>query len=252
MNSQFDQNDTQKLEPGEISERSSFVRWLDNFWYHNKWTVIVSVFFAVVLIVCLVQILGKTHYDAVVSVVVAATPDSGQKENIEALLSKLCPEDFNGNGEKQVCLRSWQVYSDEEYKDEKESAEAESQQFSLNAKYNEDELKNFQQYVTTGECSVCLVSPFIYEQLRSGSRLKPLTEVYGADALPAGAMEDGYGIALSGTDLYTYNEALYTILPDTTILCLLKPTVVGDSSKEENYQNYVSLFRALADYRLSE
>ena len=31
-----------KIPAGDIKEKSGFLKWLDNFWYHNKITVIVS------------------------------------------------------------------------------------------------------------------------------------------------------------------------------------------------------------------
>lgn len=242
----------EKMQPGEISERSPLIAWLDNFWYHYKWTVIIGAFFITILIIGIVQIAGRVRYDAVVTVVVPATPDSRQTEDMEALLVRLMPNECNVKGEKQVSLRSWQVYSEEEYRIEKESVEAESQQFNLNAKYNEDELSGFRQYSMTGESVICFVSPYIYASLVSTERLKPLAELYGSDPLPAGIMEDGCGIRLSETDLYRYNPELSGFLPETTILCLLKPTIAGDSSKVENYERFTAFFRALADYRLSE
>ena len=40
-----------------------FLKWLDNYWYHYKWRTIVILFFAVLLIVCVVQCSTVEKYD---------------------------------------------------------------------------------------------------------------------------------------------------------------------------------------------
>ena len=57
------QNEGDKLEAGDIVAASPALRWLDNFWYHNKWTVIVVTFFVAVLLIGIVQMVGRPKYD---------------------------------------------------------------------------------------------------------------------------------------------------------------------------------------------
>ena len=52
---------------GEIVIQNRFLKWLDNFWYHYKWTVIVVAFFLFVGIVCLVQCSGRESADLTVT-----------------------------------------------------------------------------------------------------------------------------------------------------------------------------------------
>ena len=60
----------EKLQSTDIKLTSSnkFLTWLSNFWYYNKWKVIVITFFAVVVIVGVVQMVGKTDPDIDVTV----------------------------------------------------------------------------------------------------------------------------------------------------------------------------------------
>lgn len=240
-----------KLQPGDLTERSRVLRWLDNFWFYNKWKIIIGGFFLTVLIIGLVQILGQDKYDTTVAVACAYRMDTEEREKFMELMGRFCPEDYDGNGEKAVNLRWYQVYSEEEYKEAVSEAAAESMYFEVNAKYNSDEYQNFNAYILTGDSSVVMVSPYLYSILADGHRLMPLSEVYGDGELPVGATEDGYGIYLSQTDFYQYNQAAQP-LPDTTILCLLRATVSGEASDPDTYSHSVAMFRALADYRVSE
>lgn len=241
---------TDKLEARSLTETSSALRWLDNFWYHYKWTCIVAVFFVSVAIVCLVQLLSRPKYDTSMVFATHYRMNNEERADFEDLLNRICPEDFNDDGEKKVNLVVYQVYSEDEYQAEAESyAQVESDRFVLNGKYNNDEIQNFNQYAMTGETSVYIVSPYLYQNLLEGKRLKPLSEVYSNGQLPAGARADGCGIDFAKTDFYMYNPAAQSI-PDTAILCVLRPTISGNSSEADTYADELAFFRAIADYRV--
>ena len=170
---------------------------------------------------------------------------------------RICPEDFNGNGEKLVNIVEYQIFSEEEFESEAERYEAMTDengnpdQFQINRKFNTDEYNNFNNFTMTGETSVYILSPYLYNILVSAERLKPLSEVYTDGTLPAGALPDGYGIALKDTDFYKYNPAAQ-VYPDNAILCLHKPTIAGRSKKEARYAEDVAFFKAIADFEVKE
>ena len=256
-----DQNETpetgDKLTAGDITSASPLLRRLDNFWYHNKWTVIVVAFFVSVAVICLIQFIGRPDYDT--SVVFASTYRMNKEERaeFEKLITRVCPEDFNDDGEKLLNIVEYQVYSEEEYESAREEYAAmtnengETDAFQINGKYNSDEYKNFSQYTMTGESSVYILSPYLYSILRDAHRLQPLSELYADGDLPAGAMEDGFGIALKDTDFYKYNSAAQ-VLPENSVICLHLPTVSGRSSNEDLYAEDVAFFKAIADFEVKE
>ena len=243
--------DPDKLEAGDITTASPALRWLDNFWYHNKWTFIIVVFFVAVGIICLVQFLSRPEYDTSLVYATHYRMNNEERADFEALLDRICPEDFDGNGEKNVNLVVYQYYSDLEYESEVERFEAESDEFQLNKQYNNDEYNNFNTYTMTGETSVYIISPALYALLMEADRLKPLSEIYPDGNLPKGAMADGYGIALKDTDFYQYNPAAQ-VLPDTAIICLHRPTLAGRGRNEALYADDMAYFRAIADFTVKE
>jgi hypothetical protein len=256
--SAYDQQDEQttprdpdKLEAGDLVAASPALRWLDNFWYHYKWTFIITVFFIAVGIVCLVQFLTRPKYDTSVAMATHYRMDKAQRSDFEALLNRICPEDFDGNGEKNVNLMFYQVYSDEEIESEVEAYKERGDEFQINTKYNIDEYNNFNSFTMTGETSVYIISPYLYGLLVQGNRLKPLSEVYTDGSLPKGALPDGIGIQLSETDFYKYNPAAQ-VIPDTAILCFHRPTLAGRGKNAELYGNDMAYFRAIADFEVKE
>lgn len=240
-----------KEEARSLTETSPLLRWLDNFWYHYKWTVIVVAFFVTVGIICTVQLISRPRYDTNMVMATHYRMNNEERAAFESLLNEMCPEDYNEDGEKKVNFMIYQVYSEEEFLAEAESYENESDQFVINNKYNTDEYNNFNQYTMTGETSVYILSPYLYGLLVEGNRLKPLSEVYTDGNLPVGARSDGYGINLAETDFYKYNPAAQCI-PDTAIICLHRPTIGGGSSDEDIYARQIALFRAMADFHVEE
>ncbi len=244
-----------KLEAGSLTETSPTLRKLDNFWYHYKWTVIVVSFFVIVGVVCLVQFLTRPRYDSSVVIGCHYRMNADEYADFEALVERLCPEDFNGDGEKNLNLMIYQFYSEEEIEAAREEyarpgEDGETDRFQINLQYNTTEYNNFNNYTMTGETSVYIISPTLYKRLLDNDRLLPLADLYGTD-LPEGARADGCGIDLASTDLYKYNPAV-KVLPETAILCLHRPTVSGRSSDPAAYENEKALFRALADFEVKE
>ena len=241
----------EKLEAGSIVEASPTLKWLYNFWYHYKWPVIIVTFFLTVGIICLVQYLTRPSYDTSITIACPYRMDNEERADFEALMESFV-SDFNGDGDKLVNVMIYQIYSEGEYLAEKESIEAvETGWFDLNRQFNVEEYNNFNRLTMTGENSVYLLSPYLYETLRQANRLKPLSEIYPDGTLPVGAREDGYGINLSETDLYKYYPAAQ-VLPDSLILCAHRPTLKGAASNEAIYANELTFFRALADYKVLE
>ena len=250
-------NEGDKPEAGDIVAASPALRWLDNFWYHNKWTVIIVAFFVTVAIIGLTQMLSRPSYDTSICLASPYRMNKDERAEFEKLITRICPEDFNGDGEKLLNIVEYQIFSEEEFESEAERYESmtnedgEGDQFQINRKFNSDEYKNFSNFTMTGETSVYILSPYLYGILRDADRLKPLSEVYTDGTLPAGALSDGFGIALKDTDFYKYNPAAQ-IYPENAILCLHKPTISGRSKNEARYAEDVAFFKAIADFEVRE
>lgn len=230
----------EKIDGSEISikGKSKFLSRLDNFWYHHKWKVLIIGFFAIFLIVGIVQMTTKTEADITVTV---ATHTIFYKENVAALegdLTSLMPSDRNGDGKKVINLKPYKIYSESELKaaNEAETDADGNPVIYADEAYNKEQIKQFNSFIGTGECSVMILSEYMYNDLVSRrtdvSLLIPMSEIYG-DSVPAGVMSDGYGIRLKQTGAYDYFASLHTI-PDDAVICIMRPHVFSNNSAQRN------------------
>ena len=243
-----------KIEAGDINiaEKSKFFKWLDNFWYHYKWTLLIAVFFIVVLVVGLVQLFSKTES---VATVMYAGPYQLSNDEINAIrndLTSLLPYDFNGDEKKYITFIEYAVFSEDEIESSNEIYTDENGEYvdMVSPMYNSSKYREYLSYTSTGECSIYFVSEYLYENLKNEERLVPISEVLG-DTGEYTVADGGYGIRLGDTDLYKYFTSLQ-ILPADTVVCLMRPYVWGESSNEEKYEFASSFFKELAEFKINE
>jgi hypothetical protein len=227
-----------KYDSTEIVTENRAYNKLSNFWYHNKWTVIVVTFFVVVIAVCTLQMIGKDKYD--VSIVYGGTVrmSADERASFVGTLQDVLPKDYDNNGKKAVGLVEYQIFSEEEIFTEietvidGESVTLKKEQVALS--WNTEQFSSMQSAVSkTGEYSLCFASPYVYEQLLKGYAV------------------EGKTVRLGDTDFYLYNEAVQ-VLPADTVVCLLCQFMVGQSSKDEIYNRSVALFDAIVAYDVAE
>ena len=227
-----------KYDSTEIVSENRAYNKLQNFWYHNKWTVIVVAFFVCVVVVCTMQMFGKEKYD--VSIVYGGTVRMADDERAAFVgaLQSVLPEDYDNNGSKSVGLVEYQIFSEKEiYTEVEKEVDGElvtvkEPVIALN--WNTEQYSSMQSAVSkTGEYSLCFASPYVYEQL-----------------LKEYAVE-GKTVRLGDTDFYLYNEAVQ-VLPADTVVCLLRQFLVGQSSKDEIYDRSCALFDAIVAYDVAE
>ena len=227
-----------KYDSTEIVSENRVYNKLQNFWYHNKWTVIVVAFFVCVVVVCTMQMFGKEKYD--VSIVYGGTVRMADDERAAFVgaLQSVLPEDYDNNGSKSVGLVEYQIFSEKEiYTEVEKEVDGElvtvkEPVIALN--WNTEQYSSMQSAVSkTGEYSLCFASPYVYEQLLKGYAV------------------EGKTVRLGDTDFYLYNEAVQ-VLPADTVVCLLRQFMVGQSSKDEIYDRSCALFDAIVAYDVAE
>lgn len=243
----------------EIADSSPAVRKLDNFWYHYKWTVIIVTFFVVVFVIGLVQILTKEKDDCMILYGGGHYLSESEGAAIEKIVAGLMPGDLNGDGKRVVSVVGYEIYSEEEIRAINGTRDENGNRREINVSYNKSQFDTCNSLIGSGEVAVCFVSPWIYDNLNGGpdqsgqtvgSRLVALSDLFG-ESLPKGTLPGGDGVRLGDTDLYLYTKELQ-VLPEDTVICLLKPYVLGSTSKEDYYNNAKTVFKALVSFDAEE
>ena len=244
----------EKLQSTDIHLTSSnkFLNWFSNFWYYNKWKVIVIAFFAIVVVVGVVQMANKEDPDIEVTVATHTVYYQEHVDALEATIRSLTPTDLNGDGKKIAHLNLYKIYSEAELKaaNEAETDAAGNPVIYADEAYNKSQIEQYNSYIMTGQCTVMIISEYLYNDL-AGRRsddvlLKPMSEIFGDD-LPAGVTADGYGIKLKATGAYKNLDA-FKFLPDDTIICIMRPFVMSGDRGEEKHAAAVECFKQIVEF----
>ena len=241
------ENKQEKINGGEIVVQNRFVKWLDNFWYHHKWTVIVISFFVLTFAVCFVQCAKRENEDAMVSVAVGYTLSGKEQEAFIQVINAVAPKKIGTDAGLRVSLTTYSIYTEDVLRqmytdpDGKLSTAAYNNAKQVSADHD----KNYGTFLMTGECAVHFVSPYVYESKNMSQLARPLSELY--DAIPESAY-DGYAIRLADTEFYQYYDAV-KCLPADTLIVLTRPYVWGTSSDDTAYQDFEALYRAIVEFK---
>lgn len=227
-------NGDDKIRGAAIKSDSKAVGWLENFWYHYKWPTIIVSFFLIVILVCTLQTCGKESEDFTVVYAGPKLLTQGEVAAIEDVLNYIMPEDFNKDGKKLSGMISYQIYSKEQILD----IEDDGSKDRVDRNYNSGNNDSFYDYAMTGETSVYILDPAIYKDLLENNRVMKLEEAFGSTHE---ASSDGYGIKLSDLGIYEAYGAV-RVLPEDSVVCILRPTVFGRTSKEAEYANDKKIF----------
>lgn len=239
-----------KLEGQELTlvGESKIAKWISNFWYHHKWTFIIVTFFVAVLVIVGVQMLTKEEYDATVTIAGPFSMSSDTSGRIALDLETVMSKDISGDGEKNVSVIHYPVYSEKEMKAANQSEKDNKGAYiiKVNGQENTSQYNSFFNFTSSGDCSIYFLSEYLYNILKKEDRLLSLSEICG-DNLPAGTLSDGYGVKLTDSSLYERFSS-FEALPDDTVICIAKPLVWGKSSKEKIYNQSKEYFKEILEF----
>ena len=229
-----------KYTESDIRIKSKFLEKLDNFWFYYKIHTVIIAFVVFVLSVCIVQSCSRESEDVLVLYAGPASFSPEVLELVENELGEAVTADYDGDGEKRAGFVYYNVMSEEQILACEKELEA-----TLNRSYFTEQYQIYSKYITSGECAVFLLDPWLYESIVSQeiNILRPLAEVMGK--LPEYAVGE-YGIEFSKTALYKNSEYL-SQLPEDTVLCLSRPMILSNGSgNKENYSNMTAMFVSMA------
>lgn len=228
-------------------QKNRFLLWLENYWYHYKWHTIIALFFAFTLLFCLAQCIGRKEPDLlVVAAGDIAFQNTDERDAFVAALETRSPAKKKKSGKQSVQLSHYTIFSPEQMKELSTDGEGNyspATYASLQAN-TQTEYDAFTSFRMTGECSLYLVSDYIYENSNLKEYAVPLSELF--ETMPEGALDD-YSVRFSDTAFYRYYAAC-RVIPEDFRLVLVKPLVVGKASNEENYAGFRELFVAILSF----
>lgn len=243
MNHKQGNTETDKLAPTGEPGAKAF-RWLDNFWYHHKWKVIIISFIVFTLTVCIVQYASSE--DADMYILYAGPYKFGQTDAraFEAAFSSML-EDRTGDGLARAELIDIYILSDEQIAGEIAKANAAGEPVAVNYEFFANNRTVFDQQILAGDAVICLVDPWLYADVKSAGGFLSLEEALGF--VPDKAYDE-YSIRLSDTAFGQYFSVLAGMEPDT-LLCVRRMSTFsflkGQKRTEEYHAYSLDVFRKI-------
>jgi hypothetical protein len=233
-----------KIYTGGIKSEGKLAKWFDNYWYHYKWITIGVIFFIVVVLVCTLQMCEKEGDDTVVLYAGPYQLSGAQMEGIRGVINTVMPDDFNGDGKKYTAIVNYYILSEDQIKEIEAETDEYGVRLDVNNQYITQNYDSYYDYIQTGESPICLVDRHLYSELVRYGRLLPLSV-----ALDDSSYEDNeYGLVFSKLDIYAEYSAL-RVLPEDTVLCFLRQTVV---KPDDSYENDKAIFKAIVGFEKTD
>ena len=100
-----------------VQSSNKIINWFRNYWYYYKWMVIGIAFAVFVVLFCTLQTCSKGSPDITILYAGTFPPADVGVVDMEKAIEVALPEDFNGDGEKDVDLAMLMIYSEEQIKE---------------------------------------------------------------------------------------------------------------------------------------
>ncbi len=190
-------------------------QWIENFWYYNKWFVLLGIVILTFIGIATFQYITKDDADISILYVGSSSLSDAQCREIISSAKELVP-DINSDGEVSVDMQSFVLLSDYDLLSDGQKIQA------------REEYQEYSDEILSGDGAILLLDEYFYSELAGSGALISLHEIFAE--LPSSAI-DIYGLRLDKTSLY--KKEGFSSLPGETILCLKFSPVVSDKTDLE-------------------
>ena len=218
-----------------IAPRGKFGRVLENLWYHYKFQIVAGVVLLTVLIVCLVQCVGRgTNPDYILCYagrkdLHPTASNTAQADMASSLTGFLTEQSLTGEG---VEIYPYLITDG-------------STDMAVQS-YNKTNLENLRNELALANTYLFFLDESLFlTQTKTGEeRYLVSVDAYLTAGKTPEVTPDGYGVYLRSLSLSTLPG--FCELPDDTVVCLrVGYTLGGGKSAERKFARYEALFRAL-------
>ena len=216
---------------------------IENFWYQHRWHAGIIIFFTVVAVVAVLQLVTRVKPDASIIYAGPGTMLGSGYERFEAAVCELM-EDYNGDGKKEISM------ADNTYLSPEQIAEKDKLGQFVDRSANQSAYERYRVEITSREYLFCMLDPALFREVKDNSGFLSLSEIFGED-IPAGAFED-YGIRLGDTDFYKEHKSEFFFIPADTILAVMTLPENASEKKIEVQRRHMELLKAIATYEAKE
>ncbi len=241
------------------AEKQSFSKWLDNFWYHYKWHTIAVIFVLVVAIVCTVQLVNRSDYDAVIAYAgsknVSKKAENGDVAEIVTIQSSLkdVVYDVDENGEISISVEALFWLSSQEISaleaelaEKRENGETPEE---INYSLLTSNYTTVDNLMLSGEYFLWFMSDDLYNYINGKSDVNRFVDL---SAMPEGDTavefygEDTCAVYLKSTEFYKMPGICN--LPEDTLVVVRRLGVGNNKSTKQAYEAALDFAKEIINY----
>ena len=208
------------------------LKWLDNFWYHYKWHVIIILFVAVFLFVAIGQMVKKEKVDVYIMYAGPTAFMAGEIYDIQDTFEEILP-DLNGDGEKSVQFIDITVLTDSQIEENRKKAEKDGVDYKPDMEYISQMRQKFKLQLAAGDAYLLLLDPQMYAEDYEIGMYKTL-ESLGIESEYA---YDDSSVKFRETDYGKYYK-IFEKFPEDTLMCFRTLNVTGQARGKKEQQKY--------------
>ncbi len=248
-------NNEDKIEYHGMGEDVDRARsWFDNFWYHNKWKTIITVFLIVVFGVCIFQYATREVPDVYIMYAGPSYFSAGDVIGFKSAVRDVM-DDYNGDGEKGMTLITLTCVSEEKIEALEAEAEAESRELYIDLAMNAQNQRQFDMEIFAGEAVICFLDPSLYETVKEAGGFMKMSDIFTKEELSGLTVYDECGIYLKNLEFGKYYGVM-SRLSDDTIVCIRKVATISVFKGKKKYEKlhgyHVDLFKNIVNFEYPE
>ncbi len=222
-----------------------------NFWYHNKFKVIMISAFAFILTVAAVQFFSRQNPDIYVLYAgpqyITANENRAFCDALETIM-----DDYNGDGKRLAQLTDF-IFMTETQIDEfyEEAWESELEPY-VDALTNAQTQERYSYEVFGGNAVICILAEEQYLEIHAAGGFIPLAELF--DEIPEGAYDD-CGVLLTETKFYKF-YGTKNMFPEDAVIAVRKlstmSALTGRKRAEKKHEYHVDMFKRILSFEYPE
>ncbi len=221
------------------------LKWLDNFWYHYKWHVLVGLFIVVFLVVAVGQMINKEKVDAYIMYAGPTSFMPSEVEEMQNAFKEIMP-DLNGDGKKIVEFINILHMTDEDIENNRKQAEKDGVEYKPDLDFIAEQKQKLKLQLAAGDAYILLLDPDAYSEDYELGMYNTL-EKLGIESEYA---YDDSSVKFRDTD-YGKFYPIFEKLPKDTLLTFKVLNVMGKSkgkSEQKKFDNQLELMKKMLEF----
>lgn len=221
------------------------MKWLDNFWYHYKWHVLVGLFIVIFLIVAVGQMVNKEKVDAYVMYAGPTSFMPSEIDEMQKAFKEIMP-DLNGDGKKIVEFINIVYMNDEDIEKNKKQAEIDGVEYKPDLEFIAQQKQKYKLQLAAGDAYILLLDPDTYSEDYEIGMYNKLSEL----GIESEYAYDDSSLKFKETD-YGKFYPVFEKLPEDTLLTFRALNVTGEArgkSEQKKYDNQLELMKKMLEF----